>query len=91
MLPQYRSRLCAYSDIDSNGIIDRHDFLADAFWSTTTTSSIAMASTNGAATTTDALPTTTTTMKSSAKDAEFMCQNGALIGEAAVPGGKSRR
>ena len=53
--------------------MDRQGFLADAFWSTTS-SSIAIASTT---------PTAT------GKDAELVCQNGALMGESAVPGAYS--
>ncbi len=75
------SRLQLYSlpSIDNHAIMDRQDFLADAFWSTTSTS-IAIASTM------DTLPSTAAT---SGKDPELVCQNGALMGESAVPGAYS--
>lgn len=68
-----RVELYSLPDIDNHAIMDRQGFLADAFWSTTS-SSIAIASTT--------LPSTTTT-------AELVCQNGALMGESAVPGAYS--
>ena len=72
-LLHHRLELSFLSDIGNNEIMDRQGFLADAFWSTTS-SSIAIASTT---------PTAT------GKDAELVCQNGALMGESAVPGAYS--
>mmetsp|Transcript_11984 Transcript_11984/g.30395 ORF Transcript_11984/g.30395 Transcript_11984/m.30395 type:complete len:335 (+) Transcript_11984:165-1169(+) len=72
------SSLYSVSGIDNNAIMDRQGFLIDALWSTTS-SSVAIAS----ATTMD-VPSKTKT-----KDAELICQNGALLGEAAVPGAYS--
>ena len=79
-----RSELCSLFGVGNNAIIDRQDFLADALRSTTT-SSIAIASTTGSSTT-DTMPAMT---KTTAKDAEFVCQNGALTGESAIPGAYS--
>jgi len=73
------TRLYSLSGIDNNAMMDRQGFLIDALWSTTS-SSIAIASTTGM----DAMPPTKTT-----KDAELICQNGALLGESAVPGAYS--
>lgn len=70
----YRSRLYSILGIDNNAIIDRQDFLVDSLYSMAS-SSIAISSTTE--------PSTT------ARDAEAICQNGALIGELAVPGAYS--
>jgi SAM-dependent methyltransferase len=83
LLPCSRSRLYTIPGIANNAIIDRQDFLADAFWLTTSSSTV-IASMAGTSTM-DTLPTTTATTK----DAEFICQNGALLGEAAIPGAYS--
>lgn len=72
--------LRALPNIGNNAIVDRHAFLADAFWSTTS-SSVAVAST--------AVTSTTIATDNNINSAESMCQNGALMGESAVPGAYS--
>jgi hypothetical protein len=80
LLPLSRCRLYNIPGIDNNAIIDRQDFLADTFWSTMSSSTV-IASMAGTSTM-EPLPTTT----ENTKEAELICQNGALLGEAAIPG-----
>ena len=83
LLPLSRCRLYNIPGIDNNAIIDRQDFLADTFWSTMSSSTV-IASMAGTSTM-EPLPTTT----ENTKEAELICQNGALLGEAAIPGAYS--
>ena len=82
------SRLQAIPDVDNSSIMNRHDFLADAFWSTTSSSfTIASASTSKASTPSTNGPSITTNPV--AQNADSLCKNGALMGESAVPGAYS--
>lgn len=82
-LVTYTYQLCVIPGIYTDVIIGQQGFLADALWSTTG-SAIAIAST-----------TTTSTMhhqlmaKTTVKIDKIICQNGALMGESAVPGAYS--
>ena len=83
-VPHHSSELNTFLGGGGDAIIDRQGFLNNAFWSTTS-SSIAIASTPEASLPTSTSPMPTTTIKNT----ESICQNGALMGESAVPGAYS--